>query len=142
MTKSISCGVIITDGTHIVLGHTTNGKFWDIPKGGMDKGETYLQTAIRELHEETGLQIDSTVLVPLKIYHYRPKKDLMLFIWSVTTMPDPTTLFCKSEFTNEKKQKQPELDAFMIATFDQASTLLNPDLARIVMSVKGEYIDP
>jgi len=35
---------------------------WLTPGGGMDQGETTLQTAVRELLEETGLKIDPKVL--------------------------------------------------------------------------------
>jgi 8-oxo-dGTP pyrophosphatase MutT (NUDIX family) len=35
---------------------------WLTPGGGMDEGETTLQTAVRELLEETGLSIDPAVL--------------------------------------------------------------------------------
>ena len=35
---------------------------WLTPGGGMDQGETTLQTAVRELLEETGLKIDPEVL--------------------------------------------------------------------------------
>ena len=35
---------------------------WLTPGGGMDQGETTLQTAVRELLEETGLKIDPVVL--------------------------------------------------------------------------------
>ena len=35
---------------------------WLTPGGGMDEGETTLQTAVRELLEETGLNIDPEVL--------------------------------------------------------------------------------
>jgi 8-oxo-dGTP pyrophosphatase MutT (NUDIX family) len=31
--------------------------WWDLPGGGVDPGETYVETAVRELFEETGLRI-------------------------------------------------------------------------------------
>ena len=31
------------------------GKYWSFPKGRMEKGETFLDTAKREIHEETGI---------------------------------------------------------------------------------------
>ena len=138
MGKTTSCGVVITDGAHIVLGHVTNGQFFDIPKGGQDKGENYLQTAVRELKEETGLVVDPTNLVPLKVYEYKPKKSLMLYVWHVETMPDASTLVCKSMFENSKKQKEPELDSFVVVAYADALTLVNPDLARVLKIVIGE----
>ena len=33
-----------------------NGGRWDFPKGGVEKGETELETVLREVEEETGLK--------------------------------------------------------------------------------------
>jgi ADP-ribose pyrophosphatase len=41
--------------------HATRSWELELPRGGQNKGETIDQTAIRELQEETGCQIDQTV---------------------------------------------------------------------------------
>ncbi|GLZ62646.1 MULTISPECIES: NUDIX hydrolase [Micromonospora] len=56
--------VVVTDGTgRVLLFHTHDpdhprlGTWWELPGGGMDAGETYRDTAVRELLEETGIVI-------------------------------------------------------------------------------------
>jgi len=53
------CSVIIPDEQgRILLQKRTDGDFWSLPAGGMDAGETPTQTAIREVREETGLEVE------------------------------------------------------------------------------------
>ena len=49
-----SCGVLLTDGAALLLGHATGSARWDIPKGEADLGEDHAACAARELREETG----------------------------------------------------------------------------------------
>ena len=57
MAKRISCGVIVTDGNRLLLGHATRSPRWDIPKGLAEPGESLAAAAVRELAEETGLVV-------------------------------------------------------------------------------------
>jgi 8-oxo-dGTP pyrophosphatase MutT (NUDIX family) len=47
-----------------------NGK-WSLPGGGLHRHEDPLQGVIREVHEETGLQISPLQVVPLAVQEYR-----------------------------------------------------------------------
>lgn len=55
--------VLIDPDDRILLFHTVDpympelGEWWELPGGGMDPGETYEQTAIREVLEETGIHL-------------------------------------------------------------------------------------
>lgn len=48
----------------LVLSKLTKRALWEFPKGGVEKGETLEQAALRELHEETGIAEDEVILVP------------------------------------------------------------------------------
>ena len=55
-----SCGVVLFNSRKVLLlRHSSissrGGGHWDFPKGHIDDGETEIQTALRELEEETGI---------------------------------------------------------------------------------------
>ena len=61
MTKTLSCGAVIFRKAQgrvvfLLLKHT-NGNHWSLAKGHTDPGETEIQTALREIDEETGLKV-------------------------------------------------------------------------------------
>ncbi|MFC4147875.1 NUDIX hydrolase [Micromonospora mangrovi] len=44
--------------------HPRLGTWWELPGGGMDPGETFARTALRELREETGFVVTAAQLGP------------------------------------------------------------------------------
>ena len=57
MKKEKSCGcIIIKDDEVLLIKH--NKGHWDFPKGHMEEGETEKQTAIREVKEETNMDVE------------------------------------------------------------------------------------
>lgn len=57
-----SCGGVIfyngKSNTKILLVKNYNGRYWSFPKGHIEMGETEEQTAIREIKEETDLDVE------------------------------------------------------------------------------------
>jgi 8-oxo-dGTP pyrophosphatase MutT (NUDIX family) len=134
--KIVSCGVLVTDGARLLLGHATRSPRWDIPKGGAEAGEDFAAAAVRELREETGLEIAPSVLLARGLHRYLPAKDLALFEWRPATMPDPAALHCSTSFTIGKTLV-PEFDRFGIFAWDEALMRVGRNLARVLESVRA-----
>lgn len=133
--KTISCGVIITDGKRLVLGHATRSPRWDIPKGGVEPGETLEQAARRELLGETGLAAPEGILTPLGTFPYMRDKDLALFVWPVRQLPDPATLVCSEYFVLPNGTRLREFDRFSLFTRDEAMSKVGKNLARLLAEI-------
>jgi len=111
--KKVSAGIIITDGKEILLGHSTGNNFWDIPKGMVEDGENPYDTAIRETHEEFGLDFSDHTLVDIGEFKYSKSKNLHLFLANVSSMPNAKHCECTSYF-DIGQGKKPEIDTFIV----------------------------
>jgi 8-oxo-dGTP pyrophosphatase MutT (NUDIX family) len=61
--RDVVRAVVIDSSNRVLLLHTRDlknpafGVSWELPGGGMESNETYIDTVIRELREETGIRI-------------------------------------------------------------------------------------
>ncbi len=132
--KRVSCGVIVTDGERLLLGHATRSPRWDIPKGLAEPGESLLAAARRELREETGLDAPERELRSLGVFPYRSGKDLALFAWTPRPMPDPQALACASHFSWNGRML-PEFDRFGLFTHEEALPRVGKGMAALLAGI-------
>lgn len=85
-----SCGAVVhreRDGTREYLIIRHNGGHWSFPKGHVEHNETEVETAMREILEETGLTTEINTDFR-RVVTYTPKngviKDVVFFLASVT----------------------------------------------------------
>jgi 8-oxo-dGTP pyrophosphatase MutT (NUDIX family) len=133
--RQTSCGVIVTDGECILLGHATRSPRWDIPKGTAETNEDFADAAVRELREETGLVASPDELVALGVHPYLRGKDLALFAWAPQPFPDPRSLACNSHFALPNGTLLPEFDRFGLYSWDEALLRVGKNLARVLAAI-------
>lgn len=135
MAKRTSCGVLVTDGERLLLGHATRSPRWDIPKGIAEPGESFAAAAARELNEETGLIVPPNALNDLGVRAYMSGKDLALFAWTPSEMPQPETLTCRSTFLLPSGASVPEFDRFGLFAWDEALAKVGRSMARVLADI-------
>jgi 8-oxo-dGTP diphosphatase len=66
-------GVVVADDGQVLLVHRPRYDDWTLPKGKLDRGETFEEAALREVREETGLRC--TLGREVARTEYRDSKD-------------------------------------------------------------------
>ena len=69
---SLGAGVIIVESGKVLLTKRKDLEVWYLPGGRVDEGESLAETAVREAHEETGLEVVIDGLVD--VYHNPPSE--------------------------------------------------------------------
>lgn len=132
--KLISAATLITDGKRLLVGRVTGeGDRWDLPKGCIDEGESALETAVREVCEETGLKLDAANYSPsLGVMPYYDAKDLEVFVYFTDMSEiDVGSLVCASTFYDEAAAAdRPEIDAFKIIEIDDIARYVDQKMLR------------
>lgn len=88
---------------------------WMFLKGAVEEGETWVETALREFKEETGLPMDDCemgMLIPLGSVQQNPHKIAVAFGLNYPNI-DPNT--CSSNMADEVT---PEIDKYCWMTYD------------------------
>lgn len=134
---AISCGTIIRDSQgKILIGHMTNQKYWDFPKGKMEDGETELAAAIRETKEESNIDLVPSAMKLLSSNEpYRRGKRLTLFTYNVDSFDD-YDIFCASKVEGTDFT---EFDKFLMVDSSELEKYLSPAMYNYL--VRNAIID-
>lgn len=128
----ISCGFLIKCKDEYLICRATGFSKWSIPKGKKEPLESDLQTAIRELEEETGIDLITDDLISkciiTKLYEYyleKQKKHVIVFLLECDEQSlKETPLICKSTFTNKQGKQLPEIDAYRWVKVEEMKPLM------------------
>lgn len=111
-----SCGAIIfyktKQNTKILLVKNNKGRYWSFPKGHVEYGENEQQTALREIKEETGL--DVVIFDGFReISEYCPFGKIRKRV----------VFFLAQAFTDNVKIQEEEIDSYIWVDLQQARKL-------------------
>lgn len=81
--------LIFDDKNRILLCHRRDYDFWNLPGGGLEKGEAPWDGAVREVKEETGLDVEIKDLVHVSNH---PKKNDIVFLFTCKVVGGEITL--------------------------------------------------
>ncbi len=133
MKKEKSCGAVVVrreEGSFkTLLIQNKNGGHWAFPKGHVEGTETEKETAVREVKEETGLDIVINTDFRAKV-QYSPKagvtKDVVYFLAVVNT--------------DKTKRQEEEIDALCWMDVENAVSCITFERDKEVMQKAAQYI--
>ncbi|QKJ18805.1 NUDIX hydrolase [Microbacterium hominis] len=73
---------VVDDKLHVLLIHRTQYRDVTLPKGKVDPGEMLAETAVREIHEETGIRVALGVPVGVSRYRLPSKRTKIVHYWA------------------------------------------------------------
>lgn len=143
--KVVSSGLIITDKKRFLACKSSKNNLFDLPKGKAERKESVWQACVREVWEETGLDVKELPLIHLGVYEYNEAKFLSLFILVTRKLPDINELKCHS-FYERNGKLLPEVNEYKYIHFDASKKFMNPCMQRLIETVKNDvqiysYVD-
>ena len=122
LKKEKSCGCVIMEKDKVLLIQQIEGN-WGFPKGHMEVGETEVETAIREVKEETNLDVEIN----------ENKRYTVEYITGRNTYKEVVFFLAKKISGNEKYQES-EITAMKWMNFDDAMKTITYDKTRKLFS--------
>ena len=139
--KTISCGIIIRHRDKYLLGKQfvrKDNNAWTVFKGGQESDETMLDTAIRELYEESNIEVENRKnITSSPIFSYflnKSKKRVFVFLLDDVdgVIYQKQDIKCNSFF----KKNCPEITDYQWFTLDEVEKKLMPSQKGLVYVLK------
>ena len=132
---TVGCGVlIINEKNQVLLQKRSDTGEWCIPGGAMELGETYIETANREIWEEVGVRVENLTLFGIysgeeRMIHY-PNKDVVYSL---------AVIFTTDSYTGEISDADEEVLEHRFFDKDHIpKELFSPDAKAILDWAKGK----
>ncbi len=121
----------------------TRGEAWQMPQGGIDKGEAPRAAALRELKEEIGTDKTAFLAESRRSYRYDLPRELVGKLWQGRYRGQSQTWFAM-RFLGEDRDidiatEQPEFSAWRWADHQDLPNLIVPFKRQLYRAVLAEF---
>lgn len=123
MEKEKSCGAIVINKNNKILLVHHNAGHWDFPKGHIENRETEEQTAIREVKEETNIDIKINNKYRYTT-SYSPKENVMKEV----------VYFLAQNIDEDKKPQLEEVSEVKWFTFEEAMNTITYENSKEILN--------
>ena len=117
--------------------------FWQMPQGGVDSGENYLNAAYRELEEETSIKNVKLMQEINGLISYELPKNLLGIIWKGKFRGQKLKWFIMRFLGNDNeiniKTKKPEFKKWMWVSSNELMRIIVPFKKKLYASVLEEF---
>lgn len=100
--QGLGAAAVILDaaGRVLLVKHTYGMLNWELPGGAAERGESITETALREVHEETGLRVRAERLTGVYYDPSNPSREIIHFVF-----------YCRIEENQLPQPSSPEISA-------------------------------
>ncbi|MBR4580153.1 MAG: NUDIX hydrolase [Lachnospiraceae bacterium] len=132
---TVGCGVLITnDKDQLLLQKRSDTGDWGIPGGTMETGETYIETATREIREEAGIEVTN-----LKLFGIYSGEDRMIHYPNMDIVYSLAVIFQTSDYRGEISDADSEVLEYRFFDRDNIpKELFYPDARPILDWAEGK----
>ena len=122
LKKEKACGCVIIEKNKVLLIQQTEGH-WGFPKGHVEIGETEIETAMREVKEETNLDVEINENKRYTIEYITDKGTLKQVV-----------LFIAKKINGDERCQESEIKSMKWMTFEDAIKTITYDNTRELFS--------
>ena len=131
--KEKSCGAIVykkeNNQLEFLLVHQSNGHY-SFPKGHMEEGETEIETTLREIKEETNIDVELNTDFRISIDYLLSSKNIM----------KEAVYFIAIPTSSDLKNQEGEIDSCGWYSYEIAMKLLEFDNIKEVLEKASNFI--
>lgn len=130
--------IVVNAWGEILMIRRTDNDNWAVPGGGMDLGESILDTAVRETEEETGITCEITGLVGI----YTNPQHVILYTSNGEVRQEFSIVFTARPVSGELRPSNESSEPRWVSPSAVASLQMHPSMRQRIQHYLDKRLEP